>query len=196
MKIIAELISIFFNPALFFFLMPFSVVYRYTQDGSYAMKWFLFSAIFTTLGILLFLIGRLHGTFSDIDISKRKERGTMYVFAWAIAVFYLAVAILFKGVLFPLSIASIGIVVGLLVFEAVTVKAKASIHTGTTCAWVLSLGLLFGIKLFLWTVWVVPLVAWARLSLRRHTMREVIIGGLLGSSITLLTFYVGKQFVP
>lgn len=195
MKIIAELISLFFNPALFFFLMPFAVMYRYTQDGAYAMKWFLFSAIFTTLGILFFFIGRLSGIFSDIDLNKRKERGVIYFIAWSIAVFYLAVAILFKGILYPISIASIGIVVGLLLFEVVTLKVKASIHVGAVSAWAVSLWLLYGAQIFFITVWIVLLVAWSRIYLKHHTIQEVLLGGILGSAIVVVTFIFGRQLI-
>lgn len=195
MKIIAELISFIFNPAIFLFLMPFMVVYRQTTDGLYAMKWFSFTAIFIILGILLFLIGRVRGTFTDFDLSKKKERRIVYTLAWFLSLFYLLIAILFKGIFFPLSIVAIGIVLGLLVFEVVTLKVKASIHMGAACAFVVSFGLLFGANIFFMTVWTIPLVAWSRLYLRRHTLQEVLLGGFLGSTVTLITFIIGRGFI-
>lgn len=195
MKIVAELISFLFNPILFLFIMPFMVVYRQTTDGLYATKWFLFTAIFTVLGILLFLIGRVRGTFSDFNLSKKKERRIVYTLAWFLSLSYLFIAILFKGIFFPLSIAAIGIVLGLLVFEVVTYKVKASIHVGAACAFVVSFGLLYGASIFFITVWTLPLVAWSRLYLKRHTLKEIVAGAFLGSAITLLTFYFGKQFI-
>jgi len=37
----------------------------------------------------------------------------------------------------------------------------------------------------------IPLVAWSRVFLKKHTMREAIAGGLLGSVVTIATFIIG-----
>lgn len=195
MIIIAELMSFLLHPVLFLLLMPFLVMYRHTSDGLYALKWLIFSSIFIFLGITLFFIGRVRGTFSDIDLSRKKEREVFYMIAWFLAILYLLVAVFFKGIFFPLSLAALGIVAGLTIFEVVTYKVKASIHVGAVCAWVVTLGLLYGLKAFLIASVLVFLVAWSRLVLKRHTLEEVIIGGFLGSAVTFLTFLIGRELL-
>jgi hypothetical protein len=63
---------------------------------------------------------------------------------------------------------SVGIVVGLLIYEFINTKIKASIHVGVAVA------LLWELVYYMWqyfilTAWIVPVVAWSRMILKRHT---------------------------
>lgn len=189
----AKAISLIFNPAIFFLIMPFLVVYRYSQSGFYALKWEIFSSIFLFLGILLFFIGRFKGTFSDEDVSNRKERFRFYILLYSLGFIYFVLSLFLKGIFFPLSIISFGIILGILVFNLVNYYTKASIHAGVACAFVMSTGFLYGWKILLGLIWIVPLVAWSRIITKNHTVKEAILGGFLGGIITLLTFFIGKE---
>lgn len=191
--IIAKIISLFFNPAVFFLIMPFLVVYRYSQSGFYALKWEIFSSIFLFLGILLFFIGRYKGTFSDEDISIRKERYKFYVLLYSLGFIYFILSLFLKGIFFPLSIISFGIILGVLIFNLVNYYAKASIHTGVVCAFVISIGFMYGFNFFLGLLWMVPLIVWSRIVTKNHTLKETILGGFLGGIITLVTFFIGRE---
>lgn len=193
-KVFASVVSLLFNPALFFLIIPFFVVYKETASGFYALKWVFFSSLFIFLGVLYFLVGRIRGTFSDFDISKKEERKPFYFFAWFLAVIYLLTAVFLKGIFFPLSIVAIGIVLGLMVFEFVNNRVKASVHVGTACAFVITVGILYGNSVFSLIFWIVPLIAWSRLELKRHSLGEAVIGGMLGTVLTLVTFFIGRQF--
>lgn len=192
MKKLAKFISFFFHPVLFALLMPFLVTYRVTGSGFYALKWAIFSLVFIFIGIILILLGRIRGIFSDFDISKKKERAEFFLLILILIFFYLLAAVFFKGLLFPLSIVALGIVFGVIIFVFVNKYIKASIHVAVSCAFVISIFILYGTYAFYLTFWVIPSVAWARLILKRHTMNEAIIGGFLGIVITLLTFLIGR----
>lgn len=192
MIILARLISFLFHPVLFFLIMPFFVEYRQTSSGLYALKWTVFSSLFIVLGILLVLIGIWKGIFSDIDVSKKEDRNKFYSLLLLLACLYFIATILFKGIFFPLTIIVFGIIVGIVVFDIVNRFTKASIHMAVACAYVLSMGILYGPKALLLFIAIIPAVAWARIKIREHTPLEIAVGSLLGIGITLFTITVGK----
>lgn len=189
---IAHLLSYLFNPLLFFLLMPYLVVLKQTNDTFVALKWTMFSALFVGAGLLIVLIGKIRGTFSDFDLSKRKERAKFYILLWPLLICYVIAAFLFRGMFFSLSIIAIGIVIGLVLFELVNRKIKASIHIGVAVAFAMAIGILFGWVYFGITILIVPLLAWARLILKRHTIEEVFTGAFLGTIITSVTVMLAK----
>lgn len=191
----ARFVSFVFHPANFFFIMPFLVVYKQTASGFVALKWEIFSSAFIFLGLVIILGGRWKGIFSDHDLSKKEERAKFYGFLWPLAFSYLTVALILRGLFFSLSIVAFGIVLGMFIFHIINRYIKASIHIAISCGFVLTLGLFYGGTGFLATVWIPPLLAWSRLKLTRHTKQEVVVGGLLGIVITLLTFLIGKYML-
>lgn len=191
----AKLLSYFFNPIIFFLLMLYLVVYKQTSSSMYALKWGIFSAAFVVFGLLLVIIGKRRGTFSDFDLSNREERSKFYLLLWPLLICYLVVAVFFKGIFFSLSIITVGIVVGLMIYEIVNARIKASVHVGVVTAFVITLGVLYGSIPFLLTFWILPLVAWSRLILKRHTIQEVLAGTILGSIITVVTILIARLFL-
>lgn len=189
----AKLVSLIFNPVVFFLIMPFLIVYHQTQSGIYAFKWGIFSLIFPAFGIAFLLIGRISGVFSDEDISVREERHRFYIILYSLAFLYFIIALFLKGIFFPLSIITFGIILGILIFNIFNYYIKASIHIGVACAFVVTIGILYGFKFFLITAFIIPVLAWSRVVMKRHTFKEIIIGGTLGVLITIVTFLIGKQ---
>ncbi len=193
-RLLARFLSYLFHPVLFFLVMPFFVVYKQTDSGLYAAKWMFFSSIFIFIGIMLILFEMLRGDFSDFDISKKEQRTKFFIILFFLGVIYLAIAMYFKGIFFPLSFISLGIAFGVVLFALVNRLIKASIHVAVSSGFVVSMYLLFGEEMFLLTLWIVPVVGWARVLLKRHSIGEVISGGLLGTAITMVTFIVGEYF--
>lgn len=189
----ARFISFIFNPTVFFLMMPFLIVYHQTRSGFYALKWEIFSFLFLFLGIVLFFVGRLKGTFSDEDVSKREERYRLYIMSYLLAFIYFIASIFFKGISFPLSIISFGIIFGILIFNLVNYRIKASIHMAVASAFVITVGVLYGWVFSLFILWIIPLVLWARIISKKHSIKEAVLGGILGIGITLITALIGKQ---
>ncbi len=188
MKLLAEIVSLIFNPILFFIIMPFIIIYKKTGDHMYALKWELFSFIFIIIFLGYFLLERRKGSFSDFDITKREERKKLYVFLLFLTGIYLIIPLIHKGITFPMTIISFGIVFGIAVFAAANYFIKASVHMGIACAYVITISLLYGLSGFLLSFFIIPLIVWSRLVLKRHTGKEIIVGGILGSLITFGTF--------
>lgn len=194
-KIVAEFISIVLHPIVFSLLMPLIVVYRQTTSGYYALKWTLFSAFFVFIGVLILLIARSVGVFSDFDISKKEERPLFYYITLLLAIIYFLVAVTLKGIFFPLSLVAFGIVLALIVFRIVNSYIKASIHLAVACSFMLTVSLLYR-NPFLWfLIAALGALVWSRWALKRHTLQEMVIGGGLGIIITLITFLVATVVI-
>ncbi len=188
----AQLISFLLNPVFFLSIIPFFVVYKYTGNPLYALKWEAFSFAFIVFGLLLLLFGRWRQIFSDFDLSKREERSRFYVILLLLAFSYFSTSLFFKGIFFPLSVVSLGMVLGVLAFTLVNNYVKASIHAASSMAFIVTIGILYDLEFIMWSFWMIPLVGWSRLHLKRHTLAEVVTGSVLGLSITLVTFLIGK----
>lgn len=192
MKLFAQFVSFLFHPALLVALVPFLAVYQQTTSRFTALKWGMFTSLFILFGLIVFLAGRFFGIFSDFDLTKKEERGKFYLIAELLGSTYLAIALVFRGLFFHLTIGALGIILGTFLFMLVNKRLKASIHVAIISAFVSTISLLFGKQVFFATFWIVPLIAWARLRLERHSTSEVIAGGVLGIVITFLTFLLGK----
>lgn len=190
-KKLAAIVSFVFNPFILSYLVPFLIVYRYTGSGMYALKWFLFSSVFIFGGLSYLVYGRLRGYFSDFDLSKREERPKFYRLLFFLALLYLVLSLFFKGITFPISIFAFGIALAVIAYSITNNYIKASGHVGVACAFVTVIGFLYGMQFVLATLWLVPLLAWSRVVLKRHTTGEIIVGGFLGIIITMLTFFTG-----
>lgn len=192
MKQIAEILSFLFHPVIFFLIMPFLVVYRYTQSHAAAIRWEIFSATFVLLAIAIVLIGRKKGIFSDCDLSKREERYEFYAFILFFSAIYIVSSLLLRGLIFPMTLIAIGITFGIVIFDFLNKYVKASNHVAVAAAFTTTVGLFYGFSPFLFVGWIVPVLIWARLVLHKHTKQEAIAGGILGVLITLLTFAAAK----
>lgn len=192
MKYIAEILSFLFHPVIFFLFMPFLVVYRYTDSHAAALRWEIFSASFVAAAIAIVLVGRKKGIFSDCDLSKREERYEFYSFILFFSAIYIASSLLLRGFVFPMTLIAIGITFGVVIFDVLNRYIKASNHVAVSAAFVTTVWLFYGFVSFLFVGWIVPVLIWARLVLQKHTKQEAIVGGMLGITITLLTFVAAK----
>lgn len=190
----AKLVSVIFHPAILILFLPFLVVYRQTESSLYALKWQMFSALFVFLAGFLVFLGEQLGVFSDSDLTKRKERSKFYTMAIILLLLYISVVLFFKGIFSPLVIIAFGALLGVVFFAIINHVFKISLHSGVACSFVITVGILYGINVFFATIGIVPLLIWSRLALKKHTLIEAISGGLLGGTITIATYIIGKIF--
>jgi membrane-associated phospholipid phosphatase len=76
----------------------------------------------------------------------------------------------------------------LLVMLVITLVWQISVHAMTITGAVVTTGALFGLQTALLLSPLIALVGVARIKLRRHTLSEVIAGGVLGALLTLGMF--------
>jgi uncharacterized membrane protein YidH (DUF202 family) len=189
---LAQITSLLFHPLVFAILGPFLVIYHRSTDVSYGIKWTLFSLFFILCGLLLLFLLRPRDLLTDFDISKREKRPLFYSISLFFAVMYFITAVYLKTIFFPMSIVALGIVIGVAVFEIANIFLKVSIHVAVSCAFVITVGLLYGMLPFLSVMWIPFTIIWSRLLLKKHTRAEVIGGAAIGCTITLITFAIAE----
>lgn len=192
---IAKLISFVFHPVLLALLIPFLFVFKETASFSYGLKWVFFSSFFLFLTAAGFFFVRPKKFFSDFDISIKEERHMFYSISLLTAVLYFIASLLFKGILFPLSIVALGIILGIVVLDITTYYMKVSIHMAVASAYTVTIAMLFGAIPFLGFVWILPLMGWSRLRMDKHTDKELLAGMFLGTGITIITFFIGRSLL-
>lgn len=146
--------------------------------GTYA-----FLAILTPMVYLVWLMRR--GQVTDLDIQLRQERARPMLFMLAsggVAVFVLALGmapqelLLLSGSLWLQS----------LIIFAITLRWKISVHSATATGVAAMIWFLTGALLPL--VVGVPVIAWSRVRLRRHTVAQTIAGALVSLAVFVIAF--------
>lgn len=190
---LAKAISFFLNPALILLPIPYVLVEKFTQDHYRALRWAVFSYTFILSVALFVIIGVLLGKFSNFDVSKREQRPLVFAFS-GFAMFCYFISLLFFNGPKILFIALFAIVLGLIIIMIVNRWIKASVHLATFTSVMLFVGIIYGGYYFL-PMLLTPLLAWARVKTKEHTMKETIVGSVLGVLITLTVYAVSRQFL-
>lgn len=192
MMAVAKAISFFLGPVFILLPIPYILVERFTENYFYALKWTIFSYAFILAVALFVIIGVVLKVFSNFDVSKKEQRPLLFSFSAFVIFCYLLSLYILDGpkILF---IAIFAIILGLIVIIVVNRWVKASIHMATAMSVLLFIGIVYrGYFLLLLTL--IPLLAWARIKTKEHTLLETVIGSILGIVITLVVYAVSKQF--
>ncbi len=125
------------------------------------------------------------GEISDWDTTKRQQRFKLYGFTLAVH----AVGVIFAAVLGKIILAKILLAFWALafVYTLVTLVWKISLHTGVFAAAATFAAVLFGPN-WIWLSALLPVIAWSRLRLKKHTLAQVVVGAILGPAILLALF--------
>lgn len=189
MRILARAISFITNPIFVLFPVPYLLIYRFGFGHEYATKWTLFSLVFIFIAGLFVLYEVKHKVFSDMDVSKREQRPLLFAVIAGITFVYFFSLYFFRA---PLILFFIiwGVMLGTLLATLINTRVKVSLHVGTITAVILTLIRLFDLSYLL--LLIIPIVAWARIRIRRHTHNEVVAGCLLGITLTLVMYILLK----
>lgn len=186
---LARILSTIFNPfltALALFIILAHACARGTLD--FWMLLFL-STFFTSLGPMIYVFW-LYGTdrISDLDMSVRHEREAVF---GAFVVFYLLGTIVLWLTHAPrLMVASMAAyTLSTVVVQYITRYWKISTHALGITAPLVALTLLYGQETIPFLI-LIPLVGWARVYLKAHTLMQVIAGSVLATGSTILFFHI------
>ena len=187
MIIFAKLINFLLHPVV---LITPSVFLIIAASGGSIESAFFWSSI--ALGFVLFIslyiyAGMKFGFFSNFDVSKREQR--IYLFP---VVLFAGVTFLFSLIAFngprALFLAIIYFLISVAILALVNLKVKASIHVGSITAATVSAVYFFGDQ-YLFLLVLIPIMAWARVREKRHTLRETIVGFFLGFLLALFGIF-------
>jgi hypothetical protein len=155
-----------------------------TLSSPRAWSWagaYVFVAIVTPVLYLIWLVRR--GRVTDVDVQLREQRARPMIFAIACAgLAWLVLAL--GGAPMQMVVIAGGLWLQMVVIFGITMWWKISVHSAAaagiaTLVWSLDgtlLPLLIG----------VPIIAWARVRLRRHTVAQTVAGAALGLAIFLV----------
>ena len=184
---LARILSTIFNPFLTA-LALFVILSHVQAHNTNEFWWLLFtSTFFTSIGPMLFIFWLYASDrISDLDMSIREEREKVF---FVFVMFYLAgTATLWFTNAPKLLVASMaGYTLATAVVQYITRYWKISTHAVGITAPLVALSLLYGGQPLPFLV-LIPMVCWARVYLRAHTIAQVIAGTFLA------TFSVGIFF--
>ncbi len=193
---LAKIISTIFNP--FLTALGLFVILAHIAAGGTVDFWRLLfiSTFFTSLGPMLYVFW-LYGTdrISDLDMSVRHEREAVF---GAFVVFYLlgTIALYFMHAPRIITAAMAGYTLSTIVVQYITRYWKISTHALGITAPLVALTILDGRQPLPFLV-LIPMVGWARVYLKAHTLAQVLAGALLAAVSTIGFFHLfGVPFAP
>ncbi len=186
---IASLTSNILNPFLVSLVLILLLSFKSTSGTFDAVKWSLILIAISILPVFLVIIylvrnQRLAGPFINI----RKQRTKVYLLAGVCAsVGY--VILHYLGAPLILVATSVAGLSGVVIFMCINLSWKISLHTAFVTASVAILIILYG-SIAAGTIVLVPLIAWARIELKHHSLAQVATGALLAALIAFVVFYL------
>lgn len=186
--IVGEIVSWLFFPPLVSAVFFVFLVFWYSQDFSQGLRWLVsVSPFLVFVPIAFFFLSYKLGWVSDIDMSKRDERPT-FLFVFIVMLLISSIILYAIKVPPPLFTYAFSGLVMTLVTSIITLFWKISFHTAATVSVVTAIVILGGLQfssLFL----LVPLIGWARVCLKKHTIWQVIGGAAVSFVATVFVFY-------
>ena len=188
-KRIANLTSNILNPFLVSLIIILVLSFESTSSTLDALKWSLILialSILPVFSVIIYLVHneRLAGVFTSV----RGQRTKIFWLAGACASLG-CVILVYCGappILVATFVAGLSAVV---IFMCINLWWKISLHTAFITASVTVLVILYG-----WiaavTGLLVPLMSWARIELKRHSLAQGATGALLGALIVVVVFYL------
>ncbi len=186
---LARILSTIFNPFLTALALFVILAHEGGRDTIGFWRLLFLSTCFTSLGPMLYVF-RLYAIdrISDLDMSVRHEREAIFS---AFVVFYtLGTIVLYVAHAPRVMIAAmLGYTLSTILVQFITRYWKISTHALGICAPLVALMLLYGREPLPFLV-LIPMVCWARVYLRAHTLLQVLAGCALGAGSTILFFHL------
>lgn len=190
---LAQIISFLFNPVMLLIFMPLMVVYKTTGDIILAFAWTVYTMIFL-IAISFYVIYGVHKKiFTDMDVSKRTQRPLLFTIGFVMSIMYL-LGLLFLNGPKILIIVSCGFIFSILLLALINFRLKVSIHVATVSALFFALAISYQGYYYL-TLLLIPIVAWSRLKINRHTLPETIVGACFGILLSLGMYLLVRRIL-
>jgi len=191
-KRIANLISNILNPFLVSLILILLLSFGATSSILDALKWALVLTAFSVVPVYLAIIylvrsGRLDNVFTNV----RRQRTKIYLLAGGWAVVGCVVLLYLKAPPRLLAVSVAGFLTAI-IFMCINLWWKISLHTAFIAASVTLLVILYGWVAVVAIV-LLPLMFWARMELKRHSLAQVVAGALLSTLIVAVVFRI---FLP
>ncbi|CAH0183278.1 phosphatase PAP2 family protein [Chryseobacterium sp. Bi04] len=187
---ISKIISDFFNPLVSLF-----IFFIYMSVQSYTLKdsllYFVPILLMIMLPVIIWLVWNVKtGRYTNMDVSNRVQRKTLYIFIAVCVLVYLLFNYLRNGYI---DFIMLFILILLFALQISNLYIKSSMHTAFN---VFVAALFFSLNWKLGILWlgIAALVGITRIILKRHTIKEVFMGAGIAFLISFIYLYCNIQF--
>ncbi|WP_160138324.1 phosphatase PAP2 family protein [Chryseobacterium sp. c4a] len=187
---ISKIISDFFNPLvsliIFFVYMSFR---EYTFKES--LLYFLPLLLMIIAPVVIWLVWNVKtGRYTNMDVSNRVQRKTLYIFIAACVIIYLIFNYVKNGYV---DLVMLFILILLFALQISNFFIKSSMHTAFNI-FVAALFFTLDWKMGLLWLGIAGLVGLTRIILKRHTVKEVFMGAGIAFMVSFIYLYCNIQF--
>ncbi|NML57305.1 phosphatase PAP2 family protein [Chryseobacterium cheonjiense] len=187
---ISRIISDFFNPlvSLIIFFIFMSIKNYSLQDS---LLYFLPILLMIILPVIIWLVWNVRtGRYTNMDVSNRTQRKSLYFFIAACVIAYFAFNYFKNGYI---DFVMLFILILLFAMQISNYYIKSSMHTAFN---IFVAALFFAIDTVTGLVWlgIAALVGITRVILKRHTPREVFMGAGIAIVVSFIYLYCNIQF--
>ncbi|AZB07495.1 ABC transporter permease [Chryseobacterium sp. G0162] len=187
---VSKVISDFFNP-----LVSLIIFFVYMSIREYTFKesllYFLPILLMIIVPVIIWLIWNVKtGRYTNMDVSNRIQRKTLYVFIAACVVIYLVFNYIKNGYI---DLVTLFILILLFALQISNFFIKSSMHTAFN---VFVAALFFTLNWKMGLIWlgIACLVGLTRVILKRHTVKEVFMGAGIAFMVSFIYLYCNIQF--
>lgn len=187
---ISKVISDFFNP-----LVSLVIFFVYMSIREYSFKesllYFLPLLLMIIAPVVIWLVWNVKtGRYTNMDVSNRVQRKTLYVFIAACVIIYLIFNYIKNGYI---DLVMLFILILLFTLQISNFFIKSSMHTAFN---IFVAALFFTLNWKMGLVWlgIACLVGLTRIILKRHTVKEVFMGAGIAFMVSFIYLYCNIQF--
>ncbi|RLJ32348.1 hypothetical protein CLU97_1800 [Chryseobacterium sp. 7] len=187
---VSKVISDFFNPlvSLIIFFVYMSIRKYSLQDS---ILYFLPILLMVIVPVVIWLIWNVKtGRYTNMDVSNRVQRKTLYIFIAVCVIAYLAFNYIKNGYI---DLVMLFILVLLFALQISNLFIKSSMHTAFN-VFVAALFFTLDWKMGLAWLGIAILVGITRIILKRHTVKEVFMGAGIAFLVSFIYLYCNIQF--
>jgi membrane-associated phospholipid phosphatase len=185
---LAKLTSTILNPFLVSFLVIVLLAFDSTSSIADAVKWSLISLVLSVLPVFSVVVYLVRNKkINSFNVQPREQRTRIYVLASALAIISCIILFVLEA---PelLRATFVSGLIAIVVFMAINLFWKISLHTAFVAASVTILIIVYG-SMAAWTLVLLLLVVWARIEMRQHSPAQMATGALLAAGIVVLVFW-------
>ncbi len=181
--------SVIFSPFLVPIVAAIFVINKHADTTEEVLLWFVVVATFVTV-LPIFSIFMLYrySKVSDVHLHAKEER--LIPLSLTLASMMFGTIILYRiGANESIIWVCQAYIVNSVVFTAITPFWKISFHTSVATGCIIVLALFVNLYLVLLFLFI-PLIAWARVFRKRHTLTQTVVGTVLAIINTMLFYYI------
>ncbi|CAM2990338.1 ABC transporter permease [Chryseobacterium flavum] len=187
---ISKVISDFFNPLvsliIFFIYMS---IRKYSFNDS--LLYFLPILLMIIIPVIIWLVWNVRtGRYTNMDVSNRQQRKTLYIFIAVCVITYLIFNYIRNGYI---DFVMLFILILLFTLQISNLYIKSSMHTAFN---IFVAALFFSLDWKTGLIWlgIAVLVGITRIILKRHTVKEVFMGAGIAFLVSFIYLYCNIQF--